>query len=401
MKNLLVLALIVLCSIWLLWIKLHQTTPVDADVVSNSRQVATATSKPQTASEVHQALSGLIRVFESRLTLDNLIPITTALNTELPRISLADRYRIYTQLEQALSAYTDQLNSEQADMLERYAALHSQLSQQIEPQPLELQQQEDAQPQSGDTNSNINDAANIDADAAKVSASDATDQPSASSELDSANPATQQTEPQQPTPPNRQITQATFEQQWPQFLRQGLSSKQRQLLDALAKQQIEIAYAGEGSFAFRLNPNYWVEHIAPHLPKADQVYLKQVAEQTQQPYADDAGLLISWLELGQRVQVWAQYVQDHPDGYFTEMAQANRDDNLNTLLVGMDNTPTHEQGVLLPEVKAAYAQLIQQYPNSQLSKTLSLFEQQLAERPDDVPAAARRAIALAKDQISR
>jgi len=398
MKNLLVLALIVLCSIWLLWIKLHQTTPVDAEVVSNSRQVATAASKPQNASEVHQALSGLIRVFESRLTLDNLIPITTALNTELPRISLADRYRIYTQLEQALSAYTDQLNSEQADMLERYAALHSQLSQQLEPQ-----QQEDAQPQSVDTNSSINDAdndaANTDADAAKVSA---TDQPSASSESDPANEATQQTEPQQSTPPSRQIiTQATFEQQWPQFLKQGLSSKQQQLLDALAKQQIEIAYAGEGSFAFRLNPNYWVEHVAPHLPKADQLYFQHVAEQTQQPYADDAGLLISWLELGQRVQVWAQYVQDHPDGYFTEMAQAKRDGDLNTLLIGMDNTPTHEQGVLLPEVKAAYAQLIQQYPNSQLSKTLRLFEQQLAEQPDDVPAAARRAIALAQDQISR
>lgn len=164
MKNLFVLVLIFLCSIWLLWIKLHQTTPVDAEVISNSRQVATATSKPQTASEVHQALSGLIRVFESRLTLDNLIPITTALNTELPRISLADRYRIYTQLEQALSAYTDQLNSQQADMLERYAALHSQLSQQLKPQ-----QQEDAQPQSGDTNSSINDAANTDAKVAKDS----------------------------------------------------------------------------------------------------------------------------------------------------------------------------------------------------------------------------------------
>ena len=396
MKNLLVLALIVLCSIWLLWIKLHQTTPVDAEVVSNSRQVATATSKPQTASEVHQALSGLIRVFESRLTLENLIPITTALNAELPRISLADRYRIYTQLEQALAAYTAQLNSEQAGVLERYAALHSQLSQQLEPQ-----QQEEVQSPSGDMNSSANDATNTAADAAKVSASDATDQPSASSELDPANPATQQTEPQQPTPPDRQITQATFAQQWPQFLKQGLSSKQRQLLDALAKQQIEIAYAGEGSFAFRLNPNYWVEHVAPHLPKADQLYFQHVAEQEQQPYADDAGLLIGWLELGQRVQVWAQYVQDHPDGYFTELAQAKRDGDLNTLLMGMDNTPTHEQGVLLPEVKADYAQLMQQYPNSQLSKTLSLFEQQLAERPEDVPAAARRAIALAKDQISR
>ena len=66
----------------------------------------------------------------------------------------------------------------------------------------------------------------------------------------------------------------------------------------------------------------------------------------------------------------------------------------------MDNTPTHEQGVLLPEVKAAYAQLIVQYPNSRLSKTLQLFEQQLADNPSDVPAAARRAMALAKDQIS-
>lgn len=402
MKNAIVIMVIVLCSVWLLWIKLHQASVTEAATVSSPDAPSSSISKPKTEREVYQALNRLVRVFESDLTLENLTPITAALKADLPRMRLEDRHRIYTQLEQALDAYTSQLSTEQADVLERYTALRSQLFRQLERQQFEPQQQVDAQQPLSDANSShLRDVTHTRAKPMTAAVSEATEQPHTSSESDPANTAPQQIEPEQATQPNYSIAQAAFEQQWPQFLKQGLSSKQQQLLDALAKQQIEIAYAGEGSFAFRLNPNYWVAHVAPHLPKADQVYLKQMAEQTQQPYADDAGRLISWLELGMRAQVWAQYVEDYPDGYFTEMAQAKRDSHLNLLLVGMDNTPTQQQGALLPEVSAAYAQLMQQYPNSRLSKILSLFEQQLAEQPDDVPAAARRATALAKDQISR
>lgn len=396
MKNLLVLALIFLCSVWLLWIKLNQVSPIETSTVSSREATSSMASKPKTEREVYQALNGLIRVFESDLTLDNLTPITVALNTDLPRMRLEDRYRIYTQLDQALAAYTRQLDAEQADLLERYAALHSQRSQQIdEPQQLDTQQQ----PPDETDNSSVSNSS--EAASQTVTPTEPTDQQDVNTAPDVGVAATLPTNPQNEPDQRLSTRVAEFEQQWSQLLKQGLSSKQQQLLNALAKQQIEVVYAGEGSFAFRLNPNYWVIHLAPHLAKADQVYLKQMAEQTQQPFADDAGLLISWLELGERVQAWMQYTEDYPDGYFTELAQAKRDDDLSILLMGMDNTPTHQQGVLLPEVRVAYAQLARQYPNSRLSKTLSLFEQQLAEQPDAVPTAARRAIALAKDQISR
>lgn len=375
MKNALIIVLIVLCSIWLLWIKLNTASPTDREEIPvAATNSINNNSQPKTEREAYQALSGLIRVFESELILDNLTPITAALDKELPQLSPADRYRIYAQLEQAIHAYIGQLNTEQAEIIERYAALQGQLWQQL------------------DTAG----ALAIDPVASEV------DQPLRNPDPETeatAADATAEPLPQQALSP--QLAQQKFDQQWPQFLKQGLSSKQQQTLDALAKQNIQVLYVGEGMYEFWLNPNYWVEHVAPHLAKADQVYFKQVAEQEQQPYAYDAGLVISWLQLGARAQVWAQYVQDYPDAHFAELAQAKRDNYLSTLLTGMDNTPTHEQGVLLPEVKAAYAQLTQQYPNSRLSKTLSLFEQQLAEQPEDVPAAGRRAIALAKDQISR
>lgn len=363
MKNALIIVLIVLCSIWLLWIKLNTASPIDSKKTPVAATSSSHASQPKNEREAYQALSGLIRVFESDLVLDNLTPITAALDKELAQLSPADRYRIYAQLEQAINAYIGQLNTEQAEIIERYVALQGQLWQQL--------------------------------DTAGALAADPVTPETESTAAD----AIHELMPQQALSP--QLAQQKFDQQWPQFLKQGLGSRQQQTLDALAKQNIQVLYVGEGMYEFWLNPKYWVEHVAPHLAKADQVYFKQVAEQEQQPYAYDAGLVISWLQLGARAQVWAQYVQDYPDAHFAELAQAKRDNYLSTLLIGMDNTPTHEQGVLLPEVKAAYAQLTQQYPNSQLSKTLSLFEQQLAEQPEDVPAAARRAIALAKDQISR
>lgn len=365
MKNALVLLLIVMCSVWLVWIKLNSVSAVESRKPTPSTTNSPA-SKPKNEREAYQSLAALIRVFESDLSLDHLIPINAALGTELPRLSMADRYRIYQQLQQALQAYTNRLNRQQSDLIERYTELQAQLWQQVY-----TQNTAQTEPSADPLNSQIiaDTAPDLAAEQAAQEASD-------------------------------QAAQQRFDQQWPQTLQQGLSAKQQQLLEALAKQQIEVLYFGEGIYEFWLNPNYWVKQVAPHLTKADQVYLKQAAEQEQQPYAYDAGLVVSWQVLGERVQIWEQYLKNYPKSYFVDDAQRKHDAYLEYLLTGMDNTPTHEQGVLLPEVKAAYAQLIVQYPNSRLSKTLQLFEQQLADNPSDVPAVARRAMALAKDQIS-
>lgn len=367
MKNILVVLLMIACSVWLLWIKLNTASLIEPKKTATAAISSPTTNKPKTEREVYQALSGLIRVFESDLVLGNLTPITTTLSTELPRLRTEDRYRIYEQLNQAIHAYMSRLNQQQSVLVERYAELQSQLWQQV----YEQDQRETT-------------AVPVAAIAAPITEPDPIAEQARQAETD------------------RKAKQR-FGQQWPKTLQQGLNTAQRQTLDALAKQQIDMLYLGEGLYELRLNPNYWVIHVAPHLAKADQVYLSLVAEQEQQQYAYDAGLVISWLELGQRVQAWARYVADYPKSYFVESARAKHDAYLQDLLLGMDNTPTHEQGVLLPEVKAAYAQLIAQYPNSRLRKTLQLFEQQLADsssdQSSDVPAAAKRAMALAKDHI--
>ena len=365
MKNAFVLLLVIVCLVWLIWIKLNAISAIEPRKPSAS--IASSTpSKPKTEREVYQSLAALIRVFESDLSLDHLIPINAALGTELPRLNPADRYRIYEQLQQALQAYTNRLNRQQSDLIERYTELQAQLWQQVYTQNT-TQTEPSADPLNSQTV-----ADSVPDLAAEQAAQEALDQ----------------------------AAQQRFDQQWPITLKQGLTAKQQQLLDALAKQQIEVLYFGEGIYEFWLNPNYWVKQVAPHLPKADQVYWQHVAKQEQQPYAYDAGLVISWQVLGERVQIWEQYLKNYPKSYFANDAQRQHDAYLEYLLTGMDNTPSHEQGVLLPEVQAAYAQLIAQYPNSRLSKTLQLFEQQLADNPSDVPAAARRAMALAKDQIS-
>lgn len=379
MKNILVALLIIICSVWLLWIRLNSSSPAEPKkptVATVNRSIA---SPPRTEREQYQALSEVIRVFESDLALEKLTPITTVLNTELPRLRTEDRYRIYMQLEQAINAYINRLNRDQSALIERYAELQSQLWQQVdtaEPTPSVMAQMMNL-----------------------VTPSTPDPVAEQTAQLDS----------------DRQAEQR-FEQQWPHVIKQGLTTKQQQTLAALAKQQIDVLYLGEGMYEFRLNPRYWVTHVAPHLAKADQVYFALVAEQEQQQYAYDAALVISWQALGERVQVWEQYLKNHPKSYFVDDAQRKHDAYLEFLLLGMDNTPTYEQGVLLPEVQAAYLQLIQQYPSSRFSKTLQLFQQQfpanpsedlavspsegLSDQPIDVAAAARRATALAKEQIS-
>ena len=177
MKNLWVVLLIVLCSIWLLWIKLHQVSPPEAASASTRDTPSITISKPKTAREFYQALNGLIRVFESDLTLDHLTPITTALSTHLARMSIDDRYRIYVQLEQALDAYTNQLNREQGDILERYAALQSQLLQQ-----LDTQQEPNETTASETTAGEIPDSSLVDTNVSEISSTEAAESMSATTE---------------------------------------------------------------------------------------------------------------------------------------------------------------------------------------------------------------------------
>lgn len=108
------------------------------------------------------------------------------------------------------------------------------------------------------------------------------------------------------------------------------------------------------------------DYISPELKE----YIALMAEQSNNPAAMDAGLLISWDELAKRAAATESYLKLYPD--------SPRKDNIDNLykgylvvyLSGMDNTPAFDMQtqILLEDVKKSYENTITQYKGSQFAK---------------------------------
>ncbi|MEC7121292.1 MAG: hypothetical protein VXW65_15505 [Pseudomonadota bacterium] len=365
MKNYIVILIVVVAGIWLLWIKSNQIQ-ASATHTTATHTRATVTDRADPVSSDFAALTQLIRVFESNLDLSSLNAVNQQLKSELPKLSLQQRYQVYEQLQQAIAAYVSQLNHQHNALLEHYAAAHMALWQKIAEAP-----------DSG-SQGMMSQLGELFGSTGKTEA---------------------ELEQRRWEALEKQQAQA-FAQQWPAAMQQGLNDIERQLIQDLDRQQIDILDIGEGLFEFRLNPRYWIEPFGKMLTAADRAYFALMAEQNQEQYYYDAAIAISWEALGQRAYAWERYLATYPDSYFGKAAEQAHQEYVMHLLVGMDNTGTVYQGQLDPMVKAAYDTLRQQYPRSQLAKTLGLFEQELQAAADpDVQVVARRAMSLAKDRI--
>lgn len=143
----------------------------------------------------------------------------------------------------------------------------------------------------------------------------------------------------------------------------------------------EILNIGEGFYTIRLNPNYLVKHFAPTLSRADQIFIKALAQQNQEQFYYDAGIAIIWKELGERAVFWEQYAQKYPKSFFTKDAKVLADYYLYFFIYGMDNThplqyfdEQENKPVIESEAKQAFMLIKTKYPNSNVSEKIRQFE---------------------------
>ncbi|WP_040660337.1 hypothetical protein [Neisseria shayeganii] len=161
-----------------------------------------------------------------------------------------------------------------------------------------------------------------------------------------------------------------------------LREKQRRL----AALGLQYEHVGEGIILISVLPDYYLKLFGRHLPadEHDFLYLQTKHERSA---AEDAGLTLSWDQLGKRLHEWENWLQQHPDS--PRQAQANCQYRRHQMLYleGIDNTPaTDHQGRLLPEVKRSWQAFAQTHPNSD---TTHLIESLLSE-PRLTPAVLQK-----------
>jgi hypothetical protein len=144
----------------------------------------------------------------------------------------------------------------------------------------------------------------------------------------------------------------------------------------LWKNGLELSQT-EGNFYLSEQPGYLFYHfngrVSPSLKQFLAIRERELAE----GFSEDAGLLISFQALGDRVATWDGYLEKYPASPQLNEAKYYYLLYLYTFLTGIDNSRVFVDGKLAPEVKKAYQDYQSKYPDTKSGRLVGKFYQVL------------------------
>ncbi|MFI5142243.1 MAG: hypothetical protein ACHQII_07800 [Bacteroidia bacterium] len=174
-----------------------------------------------------------------------------------------------------------------------------------------------------------------------------------------------------------------------------LDTKYKFLLDVLAKDSTttELAYfknnlaacgvgifSTEGNFYVDELPYYFYDTFKDRVPAETKEYLAIHADELKKGFSEDAGLLISFDELYNRIKKWEAFMAKYPNSTYTKELKLTNALYIETLLTGMDNSRlfNFDSNTLLPEIKTLYEKIMKDDPASATTKIVTSYYNILA-----------------------
>jgi hypothetical protein len=148
----------------------------------------------------------------------------------------------------------------------------------------------------------------------------------------------------------------------------------------LKKGGLKFMEVGEGYTEIWSEPDHYFILFKNKINPDYQDYIKQLAKENVGLYAADAGLVVSFKEVGDRTIFWENFIKKYPESRLNYKAKEMYNNYLADYLFGLDNTPTHEHsdGTIYAENRAEFSRLMKQHPNSNVAKRtkelISLFD---------------------------
>ncbi|MDP4207834.1 MAG: hypothetical protein Q8928_03360 [Bacteroidota bacterium] len=129
----------------------------------------------------------------------------------------------------------------------------------------------------------------------------------------------------------------------------------------------------EGTYYVDVKYDYFYNLFKGKVSPALDVFLKIRSKEMKQGYSEDAGLLISFEELYDRVTTWEDFNIKYPDFFLNGESESYYISYLSTFLTGMDNSRTFDldNEKLLPELKKLYEKIIERKDARKSSKIIS------------------------------
>lgn len=138
---------------------------------------------------------------------------------------------------------------------------------------------------------------------------------------------------------------------------------------------LELWEIGEGYVEIRTQHDFYYNLFKNYVTPDYREFLHINSEEEKDLYSADAGIGISWEELGNRVLSWENFLKKYPGSDLTEDAMNYYKGYQMDYLFGMDNTPTMEYSTaeLYPENITEFKRFIAQNPDSFTSKLAKIM----------------------------
>ena len=157
----------------------------------------------------------------------------------------------------------------------------------------------------------------------------------------------------------------------------------------LNKYDLELWDIGEGMVTIRELPHLYYDMFKDYVTDDYKEYLKIWAKDSEELYQADAGLLVSFEEIGERIITWESFLNQYPDTKLNIKVTALLNSYREDYLLGMENTPTLDGGydnipiTVDEEAKKEYDRFMKKYPNSPTSDIIKYYLENYKEEDID------------------
>ena len=147
----------------------------------------------------------------------------------------------------------------------------------------------------------------------------------------------------------------------------------------LNKYDLELWDIGEGMVTIRELPHLYYDLFKDYVTEDYKEYLKIWAKDDEELYQADAGLSISFEELGDRIARWENFLNKYPNSILKPKVTALLNSYREDYILGMENTPTIDGGydnvpiTIYEEAKKEYDRFMKKYPNSPTVELIKYF----------------------------
>ena len=147
----------------------------------------------------------------------------------------------------------------------------------------------------------------------------------------------------------------------------------------LNKYDLELWDIGEGMVTIRELPHLYYDVFKDYVTDDYKEYLKIWAKDSEELYQADAGLSISFEELGDRIARWENFLNKYPNSTLKPKVTALLNSYREDYLLGMENTPTRDGGydgqpyTIIEENMKEFNRFMKKYPNSPTVELIKYF----------------------------